>query len=218
MIAPSATLGCPASGASRVFTPPTVAPLWAAASDGNPIDLVELYVHGPLTLIQGIFQAQGWAQALAQTIPDDLVYGISVLLDSGASSVPDWVVQRMPVSPENLCGTPSVAAMEKNNDPFAGRDHFRVFNVGVDSEGKNVWALSASLDTGLRFDPLRPKQFFINHSSEANEDLERDRVLADLQAADAVASLSTLQLDSTGHAQDNQAYSADGRVYDIVIK
>ena len=111
LVAPRADSGCTARNGD-LFSPPTQSPQWAVDKDGVPIDLVQFYVHGPLLLLESLFVQQGWAEALPGNIPDDVVYGGSIVLGA------NWVVQRMPVSLESLCGKKMITAYELDNDPL----------------------------------------------------------------------------------------------------
>ena len=218
---------------------------WVSNAEGEPTDVVGIYIHGSLDTVVSAFEQTGWTKAFSRNFGTDVLYGIGFVLDIGPA-VADWgalevekvfnhifhwprkiheipnpvnvIVQRMPVSPEQLCGYKSLLAMEMNNNPIGGRDHFRVYSLPQkDAQGRPVWAIAASRDVRIKFDIHAPGALFLTHVPESDEDFERDFVLESLKNMNVIERTDVLQLAPTGVAESNGAYSKDGRVYDVVI-
>ena len=225
--------------ASALWTPPTSVE-WVYDVNGQAYDVVNLYVHGSLESVQAAFENAGWIMAAKANGKNNFKYIGAVVFD-GMDKSANWVVvsaqktfgtiirrpshpknipnpvqgviDSMPVSKEIRAGNPSDFEFEMNNHPLGGREHFRVFNTHeVDADQNPVWAISASRDIKIKFDKARPKQVFLNHEIETNEDLERDAVLKSLEKSQDL-SVDVLQFSQVAPAPADGAYSADGRAY-----
>jgi hypothetical protein len=215
-------------------------------SDGKATDIVNLYIHGSIDTVETAFTSTGWIRPFPRNLGTDIAYGLSVVLDVAPASI-DWasreaqklvddafklsesnirgipdpikyIIQRMPVSPQYLNGKSAMFAFEMNNNPVAGRDHFRVYALTEkDSEGRQVWAVSAARDSKIVFDIRHPESFFMNHVPEADEDFERDFVLQSLQSSNVVEKVTKLHLQPSNVTAVNGAYSGDDDVYDVVL-
>ncbi len=205
---------------------------------------MNLYVHGSLAEVEADLRQAGWTQAAPDNAVDNARYIGSVigqglylganLLWRGAHALWSWVtrtpdqagnlpdpfakeIASMPVSTQTYRGQAEVVAFEMNNDPDGGRHHLRIFDTGeVDAQGRHVWAIAATQDTGIKVDPNRPEQGFLNHAVNPNADAERDLVLRSLRSSGDVASVATLT-PSGARPQGGTAADADGRVYDVVL-
>jgi hypothetical protein len=79
---------------------------------------------------------------------------------------------------------------EKVTDTFLKRHHFRVWHWPADSareDGPALWLIAATHDTGLMFSSQRRS---FTHTVDPRIDLERDKIVSDLVAADRVAAVS----------------------------
>jgi hypothetical protein len=218
---------------------------WVSASGGSPSDVVNLYVHGSVNTLVGAFVDAGWTQAFPRNIGTDVLYAVSVVLDIVPAAINwaaqevqklvldlfhkkakpveipnpvNYIIQRMPVAPETLCGKSTAFAFEMNNNPIGGRDHFRVYSLPQkDSQGRPVWAIAASRDVKIIFDITRPSSFFMNHQPQADEDFERDYVLDSLQSMKVILQVDPIQLKPTPVHPENGAFSGDDRVYDVIL-
>ena len=126
-------------------------------------------------------------------------------------------VDRMPVSPQSYRGQPFAAAFEMNNNPLGGRDHLRIFDTGQrDAQGKPVWAIAATRDVGIRFDPHSPQTGFLDHVIQPDVVSERDLVMNSLLRSGAIADLQSFQLPFGGPAS-NGAYVSDSKGYQLDV-
>lgn len=126
-------------------------------------------------------------------------------------------VDRMPVSNQTYRGQVEVAAFEKNNDPLGGRDHLRIFATGEkDAQGRDVYAIAASRDSGIVFAPNHPECAFLFHAVTPDVDGERDNVLQSLQQANPGAQTQSFTLPF-GKASKIGEYVGDGKAVDVVL-
>ena len=105
-------------------------------------------------------------------------------------------VQSMPMSEQQFHGQKEVADLEMGNSSLlGGRHHFRIFNTfQKDAEGRHVWAIAASEDTGVVFDQNKPNNLFTTHVVDPDTDLESRLVLDTLAAAGDVESVEKLRV------------------------
>ena len=105
-------------------------------------------------------------------------------------------VQSMPMSEQQFRGQKEVADLEMGNSSLlGGRHHFRIFDTFQnDAEGRHVWAISASEDTGVVFDKNKPNNLFTTHVVEPDTDYESRLVLDTLKAAGDVESVEKLRI------------------------
>src|SRR5205823_12081712 len=102
------------------------------------------------------------------------VSGVNVAEEKAEKDDPE-VVALKPVPQQAVDGRPFVAGYEWANNPVGGRHHIRVFDAPQnDDKGRLVWAIAATQDVGIMFDPKRPEQGFMNHRVAANTDGERE--------------------------------------------
>jgi hypothetical protein len=222
-------------GGQALWTPPLQGE-WSTNKDGSKSDPVNLYLHGSLDQVTRAFGEAGWTQAKPKSLGETVRYGalaIPGFLERGAVSLWNKLTGRhdhltnadplyrevnaMPVDPLYFDGKVQTVAFEKDNNPFGGRHHLRVFSTGkLDAQGQPVWAVAASRDDGLRFDLHRPKTLFLDHTVEPNADLERDTVLRDLRAGGAVRSVEA-QAATWPERSPTQLHSEDGRVFDVTL-
>jgi hypothetical protein len=219
---------------ARTWTLPTTKGEWVQNASGRKSDPVNLYVHGSLDQLRRTFEAAGWKVPAAKTTPNMLRYGAGAVLDETVRGVESlwhkvtgrkdklWhptanIVATMPIAHLYYRGKPDVLSLERDNDPLGGRHHFRVFDTGQrDAQGKQVWAIAASLDVDTVLALDRPEQGFINHLIDKNADKERDEVLRTLHQQGAVATQRTVSL-AFGKPAPTGLHSEDSRVFDVAL-
>jgi hypothetical protein len=180
---------------------------WTNDAHGVKSDPVNVYAFGPFAGLERALLRGGWTRAADNNLANNAKYIGSAVEWAGVNAhetvakllervpgthVPDMkldqddqkVVASMPVSMQTLDGRPFVAAYECANNPVGGRHHIRVFDARTkDAQGRPVWAVAATQDVGIMFDPNRPEQGFMNHRVAANTDGERDFLTQALRAA-----------------------------------
>ncbi len=235
----------PAAPKSPLWVPPTTGQ-WTVDAHGVRSDPVNIYAHGSLEQLKAALSKAGWTEAaqnnkqnnaaFVEAVPvHEAVVAANALLDGveGAwdkltgqhvnHDIADPTTQTiasMPVSRQTLDGQPNLASFEMNNNPLGGRDHLRIFDTGkVDAQGQHVWAIAASRDTGIKLDPNRPEQGFLNHAVEANTDGERNTVVKTLESTSLLRQVRELKLAyGTQAAPATGAMPADQQAYDLVLK
>ena len=213
---------------------------WTQGSNNQPADPVTIDVHGSLSQLEDTLTDQGWTKADPNTPASAANVAVATaknlwnqLTNSGAPA--DQAVNKEAVSPQTLDGQPSVAAFERNNDPLAGRDHLRIFDTGqTGADGKPVYAISASQDTGLAVQvnpnpsPLLSASLSMispllaplsalapTHAVNSNVDTERDNVVQSLQKGGAnVQQVHSLQWSGTSSYGETVP---DGKAYELSL-
>ncbi|MCA1828234.1 MAG: LssY C-terminal domain-containing protein [Myxococcales bacterium] len=194
--------------AARLWTLPRQGQ-WTSDAHGKKSDPVNVYAFGPFAAFEKAVLASGWTRAMDNKLSNNARYIDSAVEFEGVTAedaiarlmdrVPGMhvaqmrideddrkVVASMPVSMQTLDGRPFVAAYECANNPVGGRHHIRVFDARAkDAHGRPVWAIAATQDVGIMFDPKRPEQGFMNHRVAANTDGERDFLCQALRSAGA---------------------------------
>jgi hypothetical protein len=127
------------------------------------------------------------------------------------------LVNEMPVSPQTFRGNPIAGAYERNNDPLGGRDHLRIFDTGqLDDAGRQVFAIAASRDSGIRPAPDHPETLFMFHAVEPDVSGEREAVLESLTRSGAKRLGDPLKLAWPGTSVYGELVS-DGKGYDVAL-
>jgi hypothetical protein len=161
----------------------TSAPLRAAlpTSDG-PSDIIGVAVIGSAAQMRDAFAAAGWTRAVPMTLRNDIITVLKAAKGEGYDA--------QPVSELVLGGRAPDEVYEKVADTFLKRHHFRVWHWpagGARDDGPALWLLAATHDTGLMFSSQRRS---FTHTVDPCIDLERDKIVSDLVAADRVAAVS----------------------------
>jgi hypothetical protein len=222
MISVRSTQRPPVTSSRPLWTQPTKGE-WAQDLKGKRSDPVNLYLHGSLDQLRKAFLKAGWTQPTANTTAGKLEYfGASVFHETlGRLWEPRPVkatVASMPIAHLKFQGKTEVLSFERNNDPLGGRDHFRVFDTGkVDAQGRPVYAVTASLDNGVKLAPQQPQQWFMTHTVDPNADVERDRVLSTLQKSGGVAGLRSFKVPF-GASAPSGLNTPSGQVFDVVLR
>jgi hypothetical protein len=74
---------------------------------------------------------------------------------------------------------------------FEKRDHLRIWKRPADGQGRQVWASAATRDIAATFSMGHP--FGFTHQIQSNLDLERDKVVSDLELTGCVASVEYVE-------------------------
>ena len=86
-----------------------------------------------------------------------------------------------------LKGDEADLSLQTSLNTFEKRDHLRLWEQRDDFGGRPVWASAATRDLATTFSVSRP--FGFTHEIQGNVDLERDKVVADLQLTGCVDSV-----------------------------
>ena len=161
----------------------SVAPLRAELRERHlPSDVIGIAVIGSLAQLRASFPAAGWTRAAPGSLRSDIVTFVKAAKGEGYDA--------QPVSELVLDGHPPNEVYEKVADTFLKRHHLRVWRwpQGAATDDSTVlWLVAATHDTGLMFSLQRHA---FTHTVDPHIDLERDKIVSDLVAADHVAAMS----------------------------
>jgi hypothetical protein len=159
------------------------APLRAALrARGAPSDIIAIAAIGSAAQMHAAFSAAGWTRAASPSLRGDFVTILKAARGEG--------YQAQPVSELVLGGRAPDEVYEQVADTFLKRHHFRVWrwpSGNAPSDGAALWLIAATHDTGLMYSTQRQS---FTHTVDPRIDLERDKIVSDLVAADRVAAVS----------------------------
>ncbi|MBK5188578.1 MAG: LssY C-terminal domain-containing protein [Gemmatimonadaceae bacterium] len=166
--------------------PDTVAassPLQTHARAGRvPGDIISIALVGSAAQVSAAFSAAGWTSAVPMTAGNELITAVKAAVGKG------FLAQ--PMSKLALGGRPPDAEYEKVADTFTKRHHLRLWRwpTGTASESESTLrVIAATRDIGLIFST---KHRSLTHRVDPHIDDERDKIVSDLIAANAVAAVS----------------------------
>ncbi len=189
-------------------------PLRASLPQGNaPSDIVALAVIGTASQLRNAFAAAGWTRAAPKSVRSDFMTMLKAARGEGYAA--------QPVSELMLGQRPPDDVYEKVADTFLRRHHFRVWRwpaTPLKADTTSLWLIAATHDTGLMFSGQRHT---FTHTVSPRIDLERDKVVTDLVAADRVAGLSYVDRPvplTERSAGKRRPAITDGRMAVLVLK
>jgi hypothetical protein len=193
----------------------TATPLRTLLKEGGaPSDVVTLAMIGSASQVSAAFAAAGWTRAVPLTLRSDFVTFVKAAKGKGYAA--------QPVSQLVLEGRPPDVVYEKVADTFAKRHHLRMWrwpSIDAADDSATVWLVAASHDIGVMFSTQRRS---FTHRVDSRIDEERDKVVSDLVAANAVAAMSYAQriAPSTGATVNGAKVPAvtDWRMAVLVLK
>jgi hypothetical protein len=161
----------------------SAAPLRTLLREGGaPSDVVTLALIGSSAQVSAAFAAAGWTRAVPLTLRSDFVTFVKAAKGKGYAA--------QPVSQLVLDGRPPDVVYEKVADTFVKRHHLRMWrwpSGDARDDSSTVWLVAATRDIGVMFSTQRHS---FTHRVDSRIDDERDKVVSDLVAANAVAAMS----------------------------
>lgn len=157
-------------------------------SGGKPGDVIAIALIGSAEQVSAAFAAAGWTPAAPMSPRSDFVTFVKAAAGKGYSA--------QPMSVFVLNGRPPDRAYEKVADTFTKRHHLRMWRwpSGTKTESDStLWLVAATHDIGVMF--LTGERSF-THRVDPRIDEERDKVVSDLVAANAVAAMSYVPRDA----------------------
>lgn len=158
-------------------------PLRAELRDERtPSDVIGIAVIGSLSQLRVALSDAGWTRAAPMSLRNDFVTFVKAAKGEG--------YEAQPVSELVLDRRPPNDVYEKVADTFLKRHHFRVWPwpvTSADNDSTGLWLIAATHDTGLMFSSKRRS---FTHTVDPRIDLERDKIVNDLVAANHVSALS----------------------------
>jgi len=185
-------------------------PYWTYSKrQSQPIDLVNLIFVGSRETLETAFRAAGWSGSRSNSLWAG--YGaIRALAERNADD-------DAPMRTLLLDGAAPALSMQKTLNTFEKRHHLRIWPRDGEWRGQQVWASSATQDIGATFS-MRP--FGFTHEIENEVDLERDKVVSDLEYTGCVSSVTYVRRPQPVRAsgQDyRRGVSSDARVAVVAL-
>ena len=155
-------------------------PYWSYSKrQSQPMDLVNLVFLGPAEALETAFHAAGWIGSRSNSF----AAGFSAIR-ALAERNPD---EDAPMRVLLLNGAEPAYALQKSLNTFEKRHHLRIWQREGEWRGQPIWASAATRDIAATCS-VRP--FGFTHEIQNQVDLERDKVVSDLQFTGCVASVN----------------------------
>ncbi len=187
-------------------TPPPVAwPLRSQAGEGpRPADWINLALVGPADDVLAAFARAGWTTADRSSWRADAKTFVAVAERHGYATGP--------VSLLTLAGAPPALVFQRATNTFAARHHVRVWASTARLGPAPIWFAAATHDIAIEFSRATHR---LTHRIDGAIDDERDRLVAGLLDAGAVAALASIARPEVARTSVNAAgdlVTTDGRV------
>jgi hypothetical protein len=181
-----------------------------AQRPSKPSDVSNVMLIGTLEQVQQAFKDAGWSNAAALSTEAKLETFRAIAEQRG--------YKEAPVSVLLLEGRPPDLVFEKINDTFAQRHHLRVWKRPDTFEGKPVWVIAATHDTGIDFS--EQNRTFI-HKIDSKIDRERAKVVNDLLLTGRVRSVALVErpaVPKSGQNATGDSLETDGMMAVLLLQ
>ena len=181
-----------------------------AENPPKPSDVTNLMLIGTLDQVQQAFKDAGWSSAAALSSQAKLETFRAIAEQRG--------YKEAPVSVLLLDRRPPDIVFEKLTNTFAQRHHLRVWKRPDMFEGKPVWCIAATHDTGIDFS--EQNRTFI-HKIDGQIDRERAKVVNDLIFTGRVKSVELVdrpQVPQHGQNATGDNVETDGKMAVLVLQ
>lgn len=163
-----------------------------AESPPKPSDITNLMLVGTAEQIAAAFKEAGWVSAAALSTDSKFETFRAIASQSG--------YKEAPVSVLLLEKRPPDIVYEKLTNTFAQRHHLRVWRRPDSFDGKPVWVVAATHDTGIEFS--EQNRTFI-HKIDSAIDHERAKVVNDLLFTGHIQSLALVERPNVPKSTQN---------------
>ena len=181
-----------------------------AERPSKPSDVTNLMLIGTLEQVQQAFKDAGWSNAAALSTEAKIETFRAIAEERG--------YKEAPVSVLLLDAKPPDLVFQKMNNTFAQRHHLRVWKRPVRFEGKQVWVIAATHDTGIEFS--EQNRTFI-HKIDSQNDRERAKVVNDLLFTGRVRSVALVDrpdVPQKGMNATGDSVETDGRMAVLILQ
>ncbi len=181
-----------------------------AQKPSKPSDVTNLMLIGTQEQVQQAFKDALWTSAGALTTEAKFETFRAIAEQRG--------YKEAPVSILLLEGKPPDLVFEKINNTFAQRHHLRVWRVADTFEGKPVWVIAATHDTGIDFS--EQNRTFI-HKIDSQIDRERAKVVNDLLFTGRVRSVALVDRPAVpqhGHNATGDGLETDAKMAVLILQ
>ena len=200
---------CPADSADAAQAPDELSrfaaslPYWSYSKrQPQPMDLINLVFVGTRHEIESAFAAAGWTGSRTNSLPA----GLRVL----RAIAEDREYALAPMRTLLLNGDKADLSLQTALNTFEKRDHLRIWEQREEWDGRPVWASAATRDVATTFSMGHP--FGFTHEIQNNVDLERDKVVSDLQLTGCVDSLQYVKRERAPGGGARKGVYSDSRI------
>src|SRR5579872_6696610 len=178
-------------------------PYWSYSKrQPQPMDLINLVFVGTRAQIEAAFSAAGWTGARRNS------------MSAGLKAIRAIAEEReyafAPMRTLLLNGDEADLSLQTALNTFEKRDHLRIWEQHDEWDGRPVWASSATRDLATTFSMGHP--FGFTHEIQSNVDLERDKVVSDLQLTGCVDSVEFVTRGPDARPESRRGVYTDSRV------
>ena len=181
-----------------------------AQKPAKPSDITNVMLVGTLEQLQQAFKDALWSSAASLNTEAKLETFRAIAEQRG--------YKEAPVSVLLLDNAPPDLVFEKINNTFAQRHHLRVWKRPDTFDGKPVWVVAATHDTGIDFS--EQNRTFI-HKIDSQIDRERAKVVNDLLFTGRVRSLALVDRPAVpqhGQNATGDSLETDGKMAVLVLQ
>jgi len=183
-------------------------PYWSYSKrQPQPMDLINLVFVGTRRDIEEAFSAAGWTGSRPNSMAAGLRVVRALAEESGYATAPMRTLL--------LNGDEPDLSLQTALNTFEKRDHLRIWEQPDELEGRRVWASAATRDVATTFSMGHP--FGFTHEIQSNVDLERDKVVSDLQLTGCVESVEYVKRRPDMSPHSRKGVYTDFRVAVIVF-
>jgi hypothetical protein len=183
-------------------------PRWSYSKrQPQPMDLINLVFVGSRQEIEAAFAAAGWTGSQ----PNSMFAGLRVVRALAEQREYAFAPMRTLL----LNGDEADLSLQSTLNTFDKRDHLRIWEQHDDWEGRGVWASAATKDVATTFSMGHP--FGFTHEIQGNVDLERDKVVSDLQLTGCVDLVEYVNRGPSAGPESRKGVYTDSRVAVLVL-
>lgn len=183
-------------------------PYWSYSKrQPQPMDLINLVFIGDRQEIESAFAAAGWTGSR----PNSMRAGFNVV----RAIAEEHQFAFAPMRTLLLRGDEPDLSLQTALNTFEKRDHLRIWEQREEFHGLPVWASAATRDLATTFSMGHP--FGFTHEIQSNVDLERDKVISDLQLTGCVESIEYVRRGTAAPQEARKGVYTDSRVAVITL-
>lgn len=183
-------------------------PRWSYSKrQPQPMDLINLVFVGNRQQIEAAFTAAGWTGSR----PNSMFAGLKVV----RALAEEREYAFAPMRTLLLNGDEADLSLQSTLNTFEKRDHLRIWEQHEQWEGRGVWASAATRDVGTTFSMAHP--FGFTHEIQGNVDVERDKVVSDLQLTGCVDLVEYVNRGPATSPESRKSIYSDSRVAVVVL-
>lgn len=188
-------------------------PAWSYSTGHEPIDPVNLLFIGSVSVLERAFQAAGWTGSQPK--------GFRTGFRAFRALAEERSFADAPMRTLFLDGVPPDLRIQRSLNTFDKRDHMRIWLRDEEWRGHDAWAAAATQDLAAVFTMHPPG---VTHRIEADIDLERDKVVRELEFTGCVDKIMNVERPAAEpetkaavHAEARRGLETDSRVAVVLL-